>query len=78
MPRVLVGCRRLALVSVALLISGSVGLAAGPEKPAPTQMNVRYGPHERNVLDFWQAASEKPAPLAISIHGGGFREGSKE
>lgn len=47
-------------------------------KPAPTHSDVRYGPHERNVLDFWQAKSATSAPLVIYIHGGGFRGGSKE
>jgi acetyl esterase/lipase len=45
--------------------------------PKPTQANVAYGPHERNVLDFWQAKSDKAAPLAIFIHGGGFTGGDK-
>jgi hypothetical protein len=26
----------------------------------PTYENVRYGPHERNVLDFWQAKASTP------------------
>ena len=30
------------------------------------------------MLDFWQAKSGKPAPLAIIIHGGGFIAGSKD
>jgi len=37
-----------------------------------------YGPHERNVLDFWQATSEKPTPFVLFIHGGGFAAGSKK
>ncbi len=41
-------------------------------KPAPTFTNVSYGPHGRNVLDFWQAKSDQPTPLAIYFHGGGF------
>lgn len=44
----------------------------------PTHANVKYGDHERNVFDIWLADSPKPAPLAIYIHGGGFRAGSKE
>jgi len=48
------------------------------EKPAPTFTNVPYGPHERHSLDVWQAASPTPTPLAIFIHGGGFRGGSKD
>lgn len=47
-------------------------------KPVPGQSNVAYGPHERNVLDFWQAESEEPTPLVVYIHGGGFRAGRKE
>jgi len=38
--------------------------------PKPDLANVKYGPHERNVLDLWKAESEKPTPLAIYIHGG--------
>jgi len=45
--------------------------------PKPTQANFKYGPHERNVLDFWQAKSDKPTPLVIYIHGGGFVGGDK-
>jgi len=43
----------------------------------PTHADVKYGPHERNVLDFYQAESDKPTPLVVYIHGGGFRGGSK-
>jgi hypothetical protein len=32
---------------------------------APDAADVPYGPHERNVLDFWRAKSAKPAPLVI-------------
>ena len=45
---------------------------------SPTHANVKYGEHERNVFDIWLADSAKPTPLAIYIHGGGFRAGSKE
>jgi acetyl esterase/lipase len=44
----------------------------------PTYENVKYGPHGRNVLDFYRTKSEKPTPLAVYIHGGGFRGGSKK
>lgn len=47
------------------------------EKPAP-DLTDKYGPHERNVLDLWKAKSDKPTPLVVFIHGGGFRGGSKE
>jgi acetyl esterase len=50
----------------------------GDRGPAPTKANVPYGDHERHVLDFWQTASDKPTPLFIWIHGGGFRGGDKK
>jgi acetyl esterase/lipase len=43
----------------------------------PTAENVSYGPHPRNVLDFWQAQSDKPTPLVFCIHGGGWQGGDK-
>jgi len=46
-------------------------------KPSPSFENVPYGKHERQVLDFWQATSTKPAPVFVWIHGGGFRGGNK-
>lgn len=51
---------------------------ATADKPAPALANVKYGPHERNVLDLWKAKSDSPTPLVVFIHGGGFRGGSKE
>jgi hypothetical protein len=49
-----------------------------PHNIAPTAADYRYGPHERNVFDFWQAKSDQPTPVLVSIHGGGFRAGDKE
>jgi acetyl esterase len=49
----------------------------GPALGQPTFENVKYGPHERNVLDFWQAESKQPTPVLVSIHGGGFVGGNK-
>jgi acetyl esterase/lipase len=49
-----------------------------PGVPKPDQSEIRYGKHERNVLDFWQAESENPTPVAFVIHGGGWKGGSKE
>lgn len=47
-------------------------------RKTPSFANVKYGEHERHVLDIWLADTTKTAPLAIFIHGGGFRAGSKE
>lgn len=46
--------------------------------PAPTHKEIRYGDGPRNIFDYWQAASDKPTPLVVVIHGGGWNGGSKE
>ena len=43
----------------------------------PTFASVAYGKHERQVLDFYQAKSDKPTPLVLFIHGGGWQAGDK-
>ena len=45
--------------------------------PAPTHADVKYGASDRNVLDFYRAASEQPTPVLVFIHGGGFVAGDK-
>ncbi|NJM55004.1 MAG: alpha/beta hydrolase [Verrucomicrobiae bacterium] len=46
--------------------------------PAPDLRDVKYGPHGRNVLDFWFAKNTNAAaPLIVFIHGGGFVGGDK-
>ena len=54
------------------------GKSSNQGEMPPTHANIKYGEHERNVFDLWLAESKKPTPLAIYIHGGGFRGGSKE
>ncbi len=43
---------------------------AEPGQREPTLANISYGTHERQVLDFYRAASDKPTPLVFHIHGG--------
>jgi acetyl esterase/lipase len=50
---------------------------ARPPRPTPTAGNVAYGKHQRQVLDFWQAKSDRPTPLVLYIHGGGWQAGDK-
>lgn len=49
-----------------------------PPVVKPTLAEVRYGTHERHVLDFWKAESRTPTPLVFVIHGGGWQGGEKE
>jgi acetyl esterase/lipase len=76
--------RRLLAPALALLVApfASAAVAQEPKplpKPAvePTAADVSYGPHDRNKLDFWQAKSDKPTPLVVCIHGGGWNNGDK-
>ena len=51
---------------------------APPERPDPTVANFKYGSDsERQVFDFWQAKSDKPTPVVLLIHGGGWMGGDK-
>ncbi|NBV20671.1 MAG: alpha/beta hydrolase [Proteobacteria bacterium] len=53
---------------------------AKPAEPqrAPTEANVPYGTHERQVLDFYRAESATPTPVVFHIHGGGWVAGDKK
>lgn len=42
-----------------------------------TFTDEKYGEHVRNVFDIWLADSDKPTPLVMYIHGGGFIGGDK-
>lgn len=39
--------------------------------------DISYGPYPENTFDIFQAGSDKPTPLVIYIHGGGFIGGDK-
>src|SRR5438105_9713974 len=79
-----------ALLGTALLAAGEESPNAKkavsngpPMKPASTTLpdmtNVVYGSDKKfNVIDLWKAKSDKPTPLVIFIHGGGFGGGSKD
>ena len=48
-----------------------------PELPAPDFADIEYGADASNVFDLWLAKSDRPTPLVIYYHGGGFRGGDK-
>jgi hypothetical protein len=70
--------RAILIACIPLIVSQRSPAQPHLERAAPTHADVSYGPHERNVLDFWQAAVDRPTPLVVYIHGGGFRGGSKD
>jgi acetyl esterase/lipase len=49
-----------------------------PPRLEPTVANFAYGDaSERQRFDFWQAKSDKPTPVVLLIHGGGWMGGDK-
>ena len=49
-----------------------------PARPTPTVADYAYAKdHERQRFDFWQAKSDKPTPVVLLIHGGGWMNGDK-
>ena len=68
-----------ALIAASTLVGQQPNEKSGPRpyQVKPDLENVHYGPHERNVLDFWRAKSDHPTPLILNIHGGGFVQGDK-
>jgi acetyl esterase/lipase len=71
--------RTIVAVAAVLLVSTGPLLAADETKQLPpAHAEVSYGPHPRNVLDFWKADGEGPRPLLVYIHGGGWIGGDKK
>ncbi len=56
---------------------GKAFLAANPALPHPTHYDVAYGPHPKQVMHFWKAESDKPTPVLLFIHGGGWMAGGR-
>ncbi len=57
-----------------LLVVAHASVADEPKQ----LLNVPYGTHPRQVLDFYQAKSDKPTPVVFYIHGGGWQGGDKK
>ena len=59
---------------IALLCVGQLSQADEPKQ----LIDVAYGNHPRQVLDFYTATSDKPTPVVFYIHGGGWQGGDKK
>jgi len=51
--------------------------AVSPRGVPADRVDVPYGDHARMALDFWRADAGGPSPVALFLHGGGFRRGDK-
>lgn len=69
------------LLTVCVLAFGiSLASAQTPSAavPEPTVADFAYGDDsERQKFDFWKAESDKPTPVVLMIHGGGWVNGDK-
>ncbi len=65
---------KLCLSFMVLLLFAQQGFGGEPKR----LIDVAYGEHPRQVLDFYQAQSDKPTPVVFYIHGGGWRGGDKK
>ena len=63
------------LPPAALLFAAALVRAEGEPRKL---IGVAYGTHPRQVLDFYQAKSDRPTPLVFHIHGGGWQGGDKK
>lgn len=75
-PKKRIASPRKIVLALALLCSTCL-TGYAKDGVAPTMKDVKYGPHERNTLNFWQVKSEKPLGVFVSIHGGGWIGGDK-
>lgn len=63
---------------IALLLALLFVVQQAKADEAKQLLNVPYGSHPRQVLDFYQAESKEPTPLVFYIHGGGWQGGDKK
>ncbi len=67
----------LIVAAILLTISTCLTDAFAAEAPQPTQADVAYGDHPKQVMHFWKAESDQPTPLLFFIHGGGWMGGNR-
>jgi acetyl esterase/lipase len=61
-----------------LLLATLAHAQPAPRTLKPTAADFAYGNEsERQKFDFWQAESDKPTPVVLLIHGGGWLGGDK-
>lgn len=66
------------MIRLLALLTALVATTAATAAELEPQLNVPYGTHPRQVLDFYPAKSDKPTPVVFYIHGGGWRGGDKK
>jgi acetyl esterase/lipase len=65
------------LAVIAALTVTACSTGADRQRVRPTHRDEKYGGHEKQAFDLYLVDSDRPAPLFVWIHGGGFRGGDK-
>src|SRR5687767_4597361 len=68
------------MTRLASLLLYAIGALAQTDiaKITPTIRDMPYGEHPKQTLDFYRATSDRPTPLVVFIHGGGWTAGTKD
>ena len=53
-------------------------LAAAPKGDLVIEKGLRYGEHERNLVDLYRPRPMERAPVLVYVHGGGYRTGDRD
>jgi acetyl esterase/lipase len=69
--------RMQSLAIIVVLTASACSSGADRQRVRPTHPDEKYGEHEKQAFDLYLIDSDKPTPLFIWIHGGGFRGGDK-
>ncbi len=53
-------------------------LAAAPKGDLVIEKDIRYGEHERNLVDLYRPRGVEDAAVLVYVHGGGYRTGDRD
>ena len=64
--------------SFVFLSQGNQNISQKDNSLPPTFKDVQYGPHPKELINFWQFQSAQPVGILLQIHGGGWMGGKKD
>ena len=68
----------LSFCSFVFLSQGNQNISQKDNSLPPTFKDVQYGPHPKELINFWQFQSAQPVGILLQIHGGGWMGGKKD
>ena len=64
--------------SFVFLSQGNQNISQKDNSLPPTFKDVQYGPHPKELINFWHFQSAQPVGILLQIHGGGWMGGKKD